>query len=207
MEARLIEPHPIAVLSDSGSVVVGFENPGLGSGQLDEETGHQVFSRLVLEVGVRGDLASVALNLTPRGYRVDEIRRVAGTGLSGHSVTSLRLAALCASLPLLAARPRFDGGQTANASDHLPDVWIEVEHPKIPSGGPGRPWNPERVQVAARTWHDAGSDGRSVQRSVADGLTVSLAQASRYIRAARDAGLIPPYQAKPAVNIATSPDE
>jgi hypothetical protein len=193
VEARLIEPRPIAVLSDSGSVVVGFEGPGLESMSLDEVTGHQVFSRVVLAVGLRGDLVAVTLCLTASGYRVDEIRRVAGAGLSGHLVTGLRLAALCASLPLLAARPRLDNESTADPLDSLAPVWIEVEHPKIPGGGPGRPLNPERVQVAAQAWRDARSDGRGVQRSVAEKLNVSIAQASRYIRAAREAGLIPPY--------------
>jgi hypothetical protein len=37
VEARLIEPRPMAVLSDSGSVVVGFQGPGLDSMGLDEE--------------------------------------------------------------------------------------------------------------------------------------------------------------------------
>jgi hypothetical protein len=183
----------MAVLSDSGAVVVGFQGPGLHSMGLDEETGHQLFSRLVLEVGRGGDLVAVTLCLTPSGYRVDEIRRVAGAGLSGHLVTALRLAALCASLPLLAARPRLDMTTTADPDDSLAPVWIEVEHPKIPDGGPGRPLNPERVQVAAQAWHDARRDGRGVQRSIAEKLNVSIAQASRYIRTAREAGLIPPY--------------
>ena len=183
----------MAVLSDSGAVVVGFEGPGLDSMSLDKETGHHVFSRVVLEVGLRGDLVAVTLCLTPSGYRVDEIRRVAGAGLSGHLVTALRLAALCASLPLLAARPRLDKTTTADPLNSLAPVWIEVEHPKIPGGGPGRPLNPERVQVAAQAWRDAASDGRGVQRSVAEKLNVSIAQASRYIRAAREGGLIPPY--------------
>lgn len=108
VEARLIEPRPMAVLSDSGAVVVGFQGQAWSRCRLDAETGHQVFSRVVLEVGLRADLVAVTLCLTASGYRVDEIRRVAGAGLSGHLVTVLRLAALCASLPLLAARPRLD---------------------------------------------------------------------------------------------------
>jgi hypothetical protein len=193
VEARLIEPRPMAVLSDSGAVVVGFQGQAWSRCRLDAETGHQVFSRVVLEVGLRADLVAVTLCLTASGYRVDEIRRVAGAGLSGHLVTVLRLAALCASLPLLAARPRLDNEATADRLDSLAPVWIEVEHPKIPGGGPRRPLNPERVQVAAKACHDARSDGRSIQRSVAERLNVSIAQASRYIRAAREAGLIPPY--------------
>ncbi len=176
VEARLIEPRPTAVLSESGSVVVGFEGPGLDSMSLDKETGHHVFSRVVLEVGLRGDLATVTVSLTGSGYRVDEIRRVAGAGLSGHFVTALRLGAMCASLPPLAARRRFDKATPAHPVDSSALVWIEVEHPKIPGGGPGRPLNPERVQLAAKTWHDARSDGRGVQRSIAEQLNVSISR-------------------------------
>jgi hypothetical protein len=87
--------------------------------------------------------------------------------------------------------------------DSLAPVWLEVEHPNIPGGGPGQPLNPERVQVAAQAWRDARSDGRGVQRSIAEQLNVSIAQASRLIRAAPEAGPHPAVQLTVAAFLST----
>ena len=65
-----------------------------------------------------------------------------------------------------------------------------------PPGGRGRPLNDDRVQQAAHAWNQGKADRVNVKHAVADALHVSTAQASVYIRAARDQGLIPPTQKK-----------